>query len=192
MANEVANRSATFSEVLTSELVANSEALPKGFSIPRYVKNCLALLNGNDALKEFNLDDERTDISGYLAGLVKDDLSETYSKLVVPLNPEDSESERHSYNFGDNPDDIQLAQQEQDDLDEIANFVEANSGAIDTEYVALINSLRDSEKSKISAENALKKTTDDYGTYTLTAGKLEDHPAPPPPRHHGGHHRHHR
>ena len=120
------------------------------------------------------LDDERTDISGYLAGLVKDDLSETYSKLVVPLNPEDSESERHSYNFGDNPDDIQLAQQEQDDLDEIANFVEANSGAIDTEYVALINSLRDSEKSKISAENALKKTTDDYGTYTLTAGKLED------------------
>jgi len=54
MANELANRNATFSEVLTSELVANSEALPKGFSIPRYVKNCIALLNGNDALKEFN------------------------------------------------------------------------------------------------------------------------------------------
>lgn len=54
MANEVATRKGSFSELLTTELEQNTAALPANFNISRYVKNSIALLNGNDALKEFN------------------------------------------------------------------------------------------------------------------------------------------
>lgn len=54
MANEVATRKGSFSELLTTELEQNTAALPANFNISKYVKNSIALLNGNDALKEFN------------------------------------------------------------------------------------------------------------------------------------------
>ena len=43
----------TFSTALTTELESNSAALPADFNIPRFVQNSIALLNGNDTLKEF-------------------------------------------------------------------------------------------------------------------------------------------
>ena len=52
MANEVATKD-TFSTMLTTELENNREALPEGFNMQRFVQNGLALLNGNDNLKEF-------------------------------------------------------------------------------------------------------------------------------------------
>lgn len=52
MANEVATQD-TFSTMLTTELENNREALPEGFNMQRFVQNGLALLNGNDNLREF-------------------------------------------------------------------------------------------------------------------------------------------
>lgn len=43
----------TFSNMLTTELENNREALPEGFNVQRFVQNGLALLNGNDNLREF-------------------------------------------------------------------------------------------------------------------------------------------
>lgn len=51
--NEVATKQPKFSEVLTSELNSQFEALPKDFNITRFVHNSLALLNGNDTLIRF-------------------------------------------------------------------------------------------------------------------------------------------
>lgn len=52
MGNEVATKD-TFSAMLTTELENNQAALPADFNIPRFVQNSLALLNGNDTLREF-------------------------------------------------------------------------------------------------------------------------------------------
>ena len=52
MGNEVATKD-TFSNMLTTELENNREALPEGFNVQRFVQNGLALLNGNDNLKDF-------------------------------------------------------------------------------------------------------------------------------------------
>ena len=52
MANEVATKD-TFSTILTTELENNKAALPEGFNVQRFVQNGIALLNGNDTLKEF-------------------------------------------------------------------------------------------------------------------------------------------
>ena len=52
MATEVATKD-TFSTMLTTELENNREALPEGFNVQRFVQNGLALLNGNDVLREF-------------------------------------------------------------------------------------------------------------------------------------------
>lgn len=52
MGNEVATKD-TFSTMLTTELENNKEALPEGFNVQRFVQNGLALLNGNDNLKDF-------------------------------------------------------------------------------------------------------------------------------------------
>lgn len=54
MANEAANTgSMSMSMVLTSELNAQRDALPKDLNITRFVNNAIALLNGNDAIKEY-------------------------------------------------------------------------------------------------------------------------------------------
>ena len=52
MANEVATKD-SFSTMLTTELENNKAALPADFNITRFVQNGLALLNGNDVLREF-------------------------------------------------------------------------------------------------------------------------------------------
>lgn len=52
MGNEVATKD-TFSVMLTTELENNREALPEGFNVQRFVQNGLALLNGNDNLRDF-------------------------------------------------------------------------------------------------------------------------------------------
>lgn len=53
MANEIAPKNAEFSTSLTTELENQKAALPKDFNISRFVQNSVALLNGNDTLKEF-------------------------------------------------------------------------------------------------------------------------------------------
>ena len=52
MANTLATKD-TFSMTLTTELETNQAALPADFNIPRFVQNSLALLNGNEGLKEY-------------------------------------------------------------------------------------------------------------------------------------------
>ena len=52
MANDIATKD-TFSYSLTTELESNKSALPADFNITRFVQNSLALLNGNETLREF-------------------------------------------------------------------------------------------------------------------------------------------
>ena len=52
MANEVATRQ-DFSTALTVELENQKAALPADFNVARFVQNSVALLNGNDVLRDF-------------------------------------------------------------------------------------------------------------------------------------------
>lgn len=54
MANEIATKQPTFSELLAEELNNTKNALPADFNIPRFVQNSIALLNGNDTLVKYN------------------------------------------------------------------------------------------------------------------------------------------
>ena len=53
MANEVANKQPLFTDLLRSELTAQSSALPRDFNTERFVQNGKALLNGNETLFKF-------------------------------------------------------------------------------------------------------------------------------------------
>lgn len=53
MSNEVAVKQPKFSAVLTNELTAQMDALPRDFNITRFVHNSVALLNGNEVLVKF-------------------------------------------------------------------------------------------------------------------------------------------
>ena len=53
MPNEVANKQPQFTDLLRTELLAQSSALPRDVNIERFVQNSKALLNGNDTLFKF-------------------------------------------------------------------------------------------------------------------------------------------
>lgn len=53
MSNEVANKQPQFTDLLRTELLAQSSALPRDVNIERFVQNSKALLNGNDTLFKF-------------------------------------------------------------------------------------------------------------------------------------------
>lgn len=53
MANEVAQKQPLFTDMLRSELITQSSALPRDFNTERFVQNSKALLNGNETLFKF-------------------------------------------------------------------------------------------------------------------------------------------
>ena len=53
MPNAMEKKKPDFSTVLTTELETQKAALPNDFNIARFVQNSVALLNGNDTLREF-------------------------------------------------------------------------------------------------------------------------------------------
>ena len=53
MPSEVANKQPQFTDLLRTELISQSSALPRDLNIERFVQNAKALLNGNDVLFRF-------------------------------------------------------------------------------------------------------------------------------------------
>lgn len=53
MGNELMNKQPDFSVALTTELESQRAALPNDFNVARFVQNSVALLNGNDVLRDF-------------------------------------------------------------------------------------------------------------------------------------------
>lgn len=53
MGNELMNKQPDFSVALTTELESQRAALPTDFNVARFVQNSVALLNGNDVLRDF-------------------------------------------------------------------------------------------------------------------------------------------
>ena len=54
MANEVVTVKPKFSDELSADLAQKRDALPSDFNMTRFVANSVALLNGNDTLKDFS------------------------------------------------------------------------------------------------------------------------------------------
>lgn len=50
---EAPKQELTFTEKLTADLMENRGAIPTWLNTDRFIQNCLALMNGNDSLKEF-------------------------------------------------------------------------------------------------------------------------------------------
>lgn len=70
MANELAERD-KFSTSLTQALEENEKALPADFNMTRFVQNSVALLNGNDTLKDFIKKNPDTGLAQIKAGLLR-------------------------------------------------------------------------------------------------------------------------
>lgn len=68
MGNELMNKQPNFSTALTAELVSQKAALPTDFNVDRYVQNSVALMNGNDVLKDFA---KANGISQIIQGLLR-------------------------------------------------------------------------------------------------------------------------
>lgn len=61
----------SLSTVLTQNLMSVQAGLPKDFSIPRFVNNSIALLNGNETLVKFCQQNPKTAMSQVKAGLMQ-------------------------------------------------------------------------------------------------------------------------